>query len=145
MTSPNPLFSQKNKQKTANPIHTVLLVEDSPVQALTLKTCLEKEGLAVSMVQDGPEAIEQAQEQNFDLIVLDIELPTLSGYDTCRRLKICPTTADIPIILFTHRDGPKDTLAGLNLGIVDYIPKDAFAQATLINTIRQLNKNGDSV
>lgn len=121
-------------------IQYVLLVEDSPTQALNLKATLQAEGLTVNVVNDGPEAIELAQEQPVDLIVLDIDLPTLNGFDTCRRLKIGPATAHIPVILFTHRDRPVDTLTGLDLGAIDYIPKDGFAQPTLVKAIRQLNK-----
>ena len=124
-------------------IQKVLLVEDSPTQALCLKTLLEAEGMTVIVAGDGPEALERAQKQTFDLIVLDIELPTLNGFDTLRRLKLGPETANIPVILFTGRDRPFDTLTGLKLGIIDYIPKDAFAEATLMNTIHHLNK-GDT-
>ncbi len=123
-------------------IEHILVVEDSPSQALNLKNLLETEGLTVKVVHDGPEAIEQAQKYRYDLIVLDVELPTLNGYETCRRLKINPITANIPVIIFTCRDRPLDALAGLKLDITDYIPKDAFAQATLIHTIRQLNQGG---
>ncbi len=128
-----------SQQKEQQFIHNVLLVEDSPVQALSLKTALEAEGLAVNIVDDGPEAIEQAQINDYDLIVLDVELKTLDGYDTCRRLKANPATVKIPVIILSRRDRPVDTLTGLNLGVVDYIPKDAFAEATLVNTICFIN------
>ncbi len=121
------------------PIQDILLVEDSQVQAMSLKAVLEAQNFRVSWVSDGPEAIEQATARQVDLIVLDVELPTLNGFETCRRLKANPMTAQIPIIMFTSHDHPRETLAGLESGSLDYIPKDAFAQATLMATIRQLN------
>ncbi len=137
ITSANPQHAAQQKEQQF--IHHVLLVEDSPVQALKLKVVLEAEGLEVNIVDDGPEAIEEAHSNDYDLIVLDIELKTLNGYDTCRRLKLNPGTANIPVIIFSHRDRPIDTLAGLELGAIDYIPKDTFAEATLVNTIRFIN------
>ncbi len=77
---------------------------------------------------------------DFDLIILDVELPTLNGYETCRCLKDSPTTANVPVIMLTSRDGLSDTLNGLELGVTDYIAKDAFAEATLVQTIRLLNQ-----
>ncbi|MEW5958013.1 MAG: response regulator [Chloroflexota bacterium] len=130
---------QEARRTEKQPIEHILLVEDSPTQALSLKAVLEMEDLIVHVVGDGPEAIEHVQNQPCDLIVLDIELPTLSGYDTCRRLKLNPVTADLPVIMFTSRGRPADTLAGLETGAIDYIPKDVFAEAILMDTIRQLN------
>ena len=121
-------------------VRHILIVEDSQVQAMSLKLLLESENFEVSWVSDGPEAIEQAQSLKFDLIVLDVELPTLNGYETCRRLKADPATAAIPVIMLTSHDHPLETLAGLESGSVDYIPKDAFAHATLVGAIRQLNQ-----
>ncbi len=138
MNLPNtpPISSQAEKQL----IYNILLVEDSPVQAQRLKTVLETEGPAVSVVGDGLEAIEQAHKHDFDLIILDVELPTLNGYETCRCLKDSPITANVPVIMLTSRDGLSDTLNGLELGVTDYIAKDAFAEATLVQTIRLLNQ-----
>ncbi len=138
MNLPNtpPISSQAEKQL----IYNILLVEDSPVQAQRLKAVLEMEGPAVSVAGDGPEAIEQAHKHDFDLIILDIELPTLNGYETCRSLKDSPATANIPVIMLTSRDSLNDTLTGLELGVTDYIAKDAFAEATLVQTIRLLNQ-----
>jgi two-component system sensor histidine kinase/response regulator len=139
-----PTLEEQSSNPLSQPIKNILVVEDSPTQAESLKQVLEMEGLTVTLVTDGPEAIEQAQLQAFDLIVLDVELPTLNGYETCQRLKVNPDTADIPVIMFTAHDRPADTLAGLELGIVDYIPKDAFASAVLVGTIRQINKGTEA-
>lgn len=136
LAHPLPALPQTKKQR----IHHILLVEDSLVQAMRLKVVLEVEGLAVSVAGDGSEAIEQAQVRDFDLIVLDIELPTMNGYDTYRRLKASPVTTHIPVIFLTSRDHPLDAFTGLEMDIVDYIPKDVFAEATLVQTIRSLNK-----
>lgn len=136
---PNFNRSDRRVPPTEQSIHHILLVEDSAVQGLRMKQLLELEGLTVDWVEDGPEGLEQAQQHHYDLIVLDVELPTLNGYDTCRRLKLNPATADIPVVIFTQRDRPVDTLIGLDAGVVDYIPKDVFGEATLMSTIRQIN------
>lgn len=124
-------------------IDHILLVEDSQVQGLKLKQMLEAEGLTVDWVNDGQEALNSLQHCHYDLVVLDVELPTLNGYETCRRLKVNSDTADIPVIIFSHRDRLFDTLTGLDAGAIEYIPKDNFAAATLIGTIRHMNhQNG---
>ena len=74
------------------------------------------------------------------LIIPGVDLPTISGFDTCQCLRFNPDTAHIPVILFLHPDRPVEALDGLELGIIDYISNNTFAQPTLVNTIGQLNQ-----
>ena len=117
---------------------TVLVIEDSPTQALHLQVLLEQEGLQVALAGDGRMGLELAQQLQPALIVLDLQMPEMNGFQVCRRLKDAPETASIPVILFTRHDDREAVVLGLQLGAVDYIPKDAFADAVLLETLRQM-------
>ena len=117
---------------------TVLLVEDSPTQAQQIKEVLESVGLTVRVATDGPEGIRDALENPPDLIVLDIKLPSMDGYQVCRRLKRAEETHNIPVIMLTDKAGAKETMTGLKAGADDYIPKDVFASEHLMETLREL-------
>ncbi|HDQ73298.1 MAG TPA: response regulator [Chloroflexi bacterium] len=116
----------------------VLIVEDSPTQALHLQTLLENEGLEVFLAHDGRVGLQLAQELGPDLIILDVQMPEMNGFQVCRKLKNMPGTSDIPIIMFTRHDEQEAVVLGLQTGAVDYIPKDAFADAVLLETLRQM-------
>lgn len=116
----------------------VLLVEDSPTQAQQIKETLESVGLQVVVVGDGPDAIRETLTLMPRLIVLDINLPSMDGYQVCRRLKRNPDTRDIPIIMLTEQSSPKETMTGLQAGADDYIPKDIFAGEHLLDTLHEL-------
>ena len=117
---------------------TILVVEDSPTQAMHVQTLLEREGIKVVVAVDGPEGLDLAQRLRPDLIVLDMQLPGLSGLQVCERLKSTQATAQIPVIMFTRHDDPEMVSLGLQSGVIDYIPKDAFADAVLLETLRQM-------
>lgn len=117
---------------------TVLVVEDSPTQALHLQTMLEQEGLRVVVAEDGRIGLEKAQEIQPDLVVLDVQMPEMNGMQVCRVLSEQPETADIPVVLFTSHDEQESVILGLQLGAVDFIPKDVFADVVLMETIRQM-------
>ena len=116
----------------------VLLVEDSTTQALHLRTLLEREGLHVVWARDGRQGVQRAQQLHPDLVVLDIQMPELNGFEVSRMLKEEAKTADIPIIMFTRMDDAQSVISGLETGAIDYIPKDAFAEAVLLETLRQM-------
>ena len=116
----------------------VLLVEDSPTQAMFYRTILDELGLEVHMVSEGRAALNYAYENQPDLIILDINLPDMDGFQVCTRLSRAQETSSIPIIMLTERDTPDDAWHGLQAGAVDYIPKDGFAAETLSASIQQL-------
>lgn len=118
---------------------TVLIVEDSPAQALALEHLLEEHGLRVLWAPDGQAGIALAHQHLPDVIVLDIEMPRMGGFEACRRLKEDARTADIPVVMFTIRDDAMTALRGIDLGAVDFIPKDAFSNTVLLETLRQLH------
>ncbi len=117
----------------------ILLVEDSPPQALRFKVSLENNGCQVHWTKTGQAGLEAARKQKFDLIVLDIELPDINGFDVCRELKTDPKLVDIPVVMLTVHDQAQDALVGLETGAIDYIPKDPFAEVVLLETIKQMN------
>ncbi|MBN1219703.1 MAG: response regulator [Anaerolineae bacterium] len=117
---------------------SILIVEDSPPQALKLKVALENSGCQVYWTETGQGGLDIAQQEQFDLIILDIELPDINGFEVCKQLKANPKLADIPVVMLTTHDHAEDVLNGLEVGAVDYIPKDAFAEAVLLETIKQM-------
>lgn len=116
----------------------VLLVEDSKTQAAQIKETLESLGLRVRVAYDGPDGIREAIENPPALVVLDVKLPTMDGFQVCRRLKRNPSTQDIPVIMLTEKSSPQSTMSGLRAGADDYIPKDIFASEHLISTLQEL-------
>jgi DNA-binding response OmpR family regulator len=98
----------------------ILLVDDEQsIQAL-LSYPLRKEGYRVVQASDGREALERFSEQPFDLVVLDVMLPKLDGFEVCRRLR---SRSSVPIIMLTARTDEIDKVVGLELGADDYITK----------------------
>ena len=81
----------------------VLLVEDSKTQAAQIKETLESVGLTVRLAYDGPEGLREAVENTPSLIILDVKLPTMDGFQVCRRLKRNPQTENIPVIMLTEK------------------------------------------
>lgn len=116
----------------------VLLIEDSKTQAAQIKATLEGLGLEVRVAYDGPDGLRAVMERPPALIVLDVKLPTMDGFQVCRRLKRTPETQSIPVIMLTEKDGAQATMSGLQAGADDYIPKDIFATEHLINTLQEL-------
>jgi DNA-binding response OmpR family regulator len=120
---------------------SVLLIEDTPSQALRFMSSLENGGYHVQWAKDGLGGIAAARETEFALIILDIELPDIDGFEVCRRLKADPSLTNIPVVMLTTHDRAEDALTGLERGAIDYIPKDPFAEAVLLETLRQMQLN----
>ncbi len=99
----------------------ILIVEDDPGILLSLKDELESEGYMVFEAQNGEKGLALAKEKNPDLIILDIMLPVLDGYEVCKRLRMKGDTT--PIIMLTVKDKEIDKVLGLELGADDYVTK----------------------
>ena len=117
---------------------SVLMVEDSPPQALKMKMALENGGCRVYWSETGFGGLGMAQQRRFDLIILDVELPDINGFEICRKLKADDDLKDIPVVMLTTLDSASDVMSGLDAGAIDYIPKDAFAELVLLETIKQM-------
>src|SRR5215468_3742224 len=96
--------------------YTVLLVEDSRTEITYLSSVLARYGLGVRVVEDGLAALQAVDEQRPELVILDINLPKMDGYQVCSRLKRDPNTLHIPVIMLTSADNIKATLQGLQAG-----------------------------
>ncbi|MDX2254063.1 MAG: hybrid sensor histidine kinase/response regulator [Pseudanabaenaceae cyanobacterium bins.39] len=101
----------------------VLVVDDNPTNLGVLVTLLRHVGLRVLVATDGESAIEQVAYTQPDLILLDVMMPGIDGFETCQRLKSNPQTASIPIIFMTALSETVDKVRGLSLGAVDYVTK----------------------
>ena len=118
---------------------TVLIVEDSPTQALSIQLLLEDEGLSILHAPNGTKGIQLAKEYLPDAIILDVELPGISGFEVAVTLSKHHMTDHIPIIMLTKLDDTNSMRKSMVLGAHDYIPKDIFADAVLLETLRHLN------
>jgi DNA-binding response OmpR family regulator len=118
----------------------ILIAEDDQdIRELVVLT-LQFSGFDVVSVEDGSLAVEKAQSQSFDLILMDVRMPRMTGYEACRRLKEMDATKNIPIIFLSAKGQEQEIQTGLNAGAADYILKP-FAPDTLVNTINKvLNK-----
>jgi CheY-like chemotaxis protein len=123
---------------------TVLIVEDSPVQTLVLEHLLGQEGLEVLCAPDGRSGVEMARQHAPDVIILDIEMPEMNGFEVCRCLRENAQMADIPIVMLTAHSEVSMVMRGIDLGAIDFIPKDAFSEAVLLETLRQLHVLDDA-
>ena len=101
---------------------TVLIVDDSPESIDVLRSVLGAE-YRLRVALNGTKALEIAESVNPDLILLDVMMPELDGYETCRRLKLRPSTADVPVIFVTTLSETESQVKGLDIGAVDYITK----------------------
>ena len=112
----------------------LLVVDDEPSLVRGLTYALEREHYEVEVATDGVGAIDAALSQAFDLIVLDIMLPKLSGTDACRQIR---AQSDVPIIMLTARDSEREIVEGLGAGADDYVTKP-FSAAELLGRISSL-------
>jgi DNA-binding response OmpR family regulator len=116
----------------------VVIVEDSETQAQQVAAHLSARDVRVMLAQDGPQALRLISGSKPDIVVLDINLPTMNGYQVCRRLKRDPVTAEIPVIMLTSASAAADMMRGMEAGAIDYIPKDEFAVEHLLMTLSNM-------
>src|SRR5262249_23339522 len=98
------------------PMMRILVVEDSPTQARQLQYILEAEQFAVDVAADAEIALQRFGEATFDMVISDIMMPGLSGYELCDRIKNDPSGRDIPVILLSTLSDPMDIIRGLECG-----------------------------
>jgi sigma-B regulation protein RsbU (phosphoserine phosphatase) len=103
--------------------HTILIVDDIGKNIQVLGSILLTEGYAISYATNGRQALEMVESEAFDLILLDIMMPEMDGFEVCRRIKLMPGKKNTPIIYLTARTQKQDIVEGLNTGAVDYITK----------------------
>ena len=102
---------------------TVLVVDDDPVILRLLEVNFEMEGFTVVRASDGAEGLERAREVLPDVVVLDVMMPRMTGYEVAAAMRSDPQTADIPILFVTARAQSGDVERGMELGVDDYVTK----------------------
>ncbi len=117
----------------------VLMVEDEVRLAETVSRGLRAEGFVVDTVYDGAEGLAEAQLRDYDVIVLDIMLPSMNGYDVCRALRKAEVW--VPVLMLTAKDGEYDEADAFDLGADDYLTKP-FSFVVLVARLRALVRRG---
>ena len=103
--------------------YKILIVDDVMSNVLLLKVLLTNEKFAIATASNGRQALEQVDKENPDLVLLDVMMPDMSGFEVAQHLKANPKTADIPIIFLTAKTLKEDILEGFKIGADDYITK----------------------
>jgi DNA-binding response OmpR family regulator len=131
----------QNPSTTGNRAPRVLVVEDEADVAEMIRYNLGKEGYEVRLAGTGTDALRQAKEIRFDVILLDIMVPQLNGWEICRRLKLDRETQAIPVIMVTGRVEEGDKVLGFEMGADDYVTKP-FSPRELIARVRAVSRRG---
>src|SRR5947208_9378392 len=114
----------------------ILVIEDEPANIETLSTFLKERGYNINIATNGRQGLEVLERIRPDLILLDIMMPEMDGFETCRRIKAAAAWREIPIIFLTAKTDTADIVRGFQLGAVDYIAKPFYAHELLarVNT-----------
>jgi diguanylate cyclase (GGDEF)-like protein len=127
------------------PAHSILLVDDTPANIKLLSAYLEKNGFSVVSAANGEGCLQTAKAVQPDLILLDVMMPVMDGFETCRRLKADSALSDIPVIFMSSLSETHDKLAGFRAGGVDYLTKpfqieEVLARVRTHLTLRALQR-----
>ena len=127
--------------KLRSPTHqgSILLVDDTPLILQLLSKMLSNQGYEVHTAKNGLSAIDSARELNPDIILLDIMMPGIDGYEVCERLKANPLTCDIPVMFVSAIDQVFDKVKAFSIGAADYLTKPFQPEEVLIRVAHQLN------
>jgi DNA-binding response OmpR family regulator len=132
----------------------IMIVDDDQDTAAILAYHLRHEGFVPIAVNSGPECLKLAQQQDIDVILMDLMMPDMDGFQVVRALKNSPDTADIPIIMITARDDLDAREEGMRLGVSDFLAKPVFrrqlatrvrAQLEVVATARRTDATLDSL
>lgn len=119
----------------------ILVIEDEEDILEVIKYNLSREGYAVTTSNNGLEGLEKAKKGAFDLVILDLMLPGLDGIEVCRRMKMNPVTALIPVVMVTAKTEEADVVLGLGIGADDYIRKP-FSPKELVARVKAVLRRG---
>jgi adenylate cyclase len=137
----------ETKARTAS---RILIVDDTPANIQTLAAVLQQKGYAISVATNGKQALDVLGKLRPDLILLDVMMPEMDGFETCDRIKKSPDWRDIPIIFLTAKTETTDIVKGFELGAVDYVAKPFNSHELLarVNThlmIDRLRRENESL
>jgi two-component system chemotaxis sensor kinase CheA len=131
-------FAEKKQEALKQRRPEILVADDSVTTRVLEKNILEGSGYRVTLAVDGRDALEKAMSRNFDLVVTDVQMPRMDGFELTRQIRKEKKFSDLPIILVTSLDSEDDKQRGVEAGADAYITKGAFEQGILLTTIRQL-------
>jgi CheY-like chemotaxis protein len=115
---------------------TVLLVDDEPIILRLLQVNMRLGGFEVIACSSGEDALRRAEERPPDVVVLDVALPGIDGFEVCRRLRTMPATAGVPVIMVTAQAQDEDRQRGYALGVQEYVTKP-FDPPALVDLVRR--------
>ncbi len=121
--------------------YRVLVVDDSEVLRKIVSFNLVKEGYSVDEARDGKEALEKLQQAKPDLVILDIMMPYVDGFEVLRRMRKDPILADVPVIVLTAKGGEDDPKTALELGANSFLTKP-FSPLKLLEEVRRVIQRG---
>lgn len=121
---------------------TLLIVDDNASARETLQAMLEPEGYQIEQAHDGFQALQRLQHLQPDLIILDVMMPGMDGFEVCRRIRAAPALAEVPIIIITALDDRASLLQGIEAGADDFLskPVDRYELTARVRTITRLNR-----
>ena len=123
----------------------VMIVDDSPTEVHVMKTALEKHGFETVSATSGSECITLAREMHPDLILMDVVMPDVNGFQATRTLNRDPTTKSIPVVMVTTKSQETDRIWGLRQGAVDYLVKPVTATDLVAKAEEILNRSAGSL
>jgi DNA-binding response OmpR family regulator len=119
----------------------ILLVEDDPSAIRLVSFTLEQEGYEVLTASNGLEGLRKAREEKPDLLVLDVMLPGLDGFEVCQRLRADAETASLPVLMLSAKAQEIDRTTGMKVGADDYLPKPADPAEIIARVASLLEKS----
>lgn len=139
MVDPKP-----NEQGRENGIRSIVIVEGAEDVAASIRYNLEHQGFRVRVATTGQAGLEMVLDQPPSLVLLDINLPGMSGFELCRRFRAETTTMRVPIMMLTARSGESDKVLGLELGADDYLTKP-FSMRQLLARVNAILRRADAL
>ena len=118
--------------------HTILIVDDVPANLGVITDYLESFGFRVVIARNGASALERVKYAHPDIILLDVEMPVMDGFEACLKLKLDETTKDIPVIFMTALSSIEEKVKGFEVGAVDYVIKPIQSEEVLARIITHL-------
>lgn len=115
----------------------VLIVDDEPNIVLSVEFLMKRDGFRVSVARDGEEAMERLYAERPDLVILDVMMPKLDGFEVCERIRADPELADVRILMLTAKGREAEMKKGLALGADDYVAKP-FSTRDLVQRVKSL-------
>jgi two-component system chemotaxis sensor kinase CheA len=130
--------SQEEARPVSGARKQILVVEDSITSRTLLKSILESSGYSAKTAIDGAEGFALLKSEPFDLVISDVDMPRMNGFELTRKIRADRNLADLPVILVTALESQRDRESGIDAGASAYIVKSKFDNMNLLQTIQRL-------